>query len=259
MSTDSTILYQRNNVIATITLNRPERRNALTSVMLDELHHALEEASADERVRALVIAGAGKGFCAGQELTELDASMDIQRHLTEHYQPVILHLCQLPKPVIAAVNGVAAGAGAALALACDLRVMAEDASLFSAFINIGLVPDAGTTYFLARQVGYSRALEIATSGERLEAERALTLGLTNRVVPATELLASAQAWATQLAQRPTLAIGLTKQLLHAALVHDLPTMLAQEAIQQATAAATVDHQEGMAAFREKRTPNFIGK
>jgi 2-(1,2-epoxy-1,2-dihydrophenyl)acetyl-CoA isomerase len=259
VSTESTLLYQRNNEIATITLNRPERRNALTSVMLDELHHTLEEARDDERVRALVITGAGKGFCAGQELAELDARMDIQRHLTEHYQPVILHLSQLPKPVIAAVNGVAAGAGAALALACDLRVMAEDASLFSAFINIGLVPDAGITYFLARQVGYSRALEIAISGERLGAERALLLGLTNRVVPATELLASAQAWATQLAQRPTLAIGLTKQLLHAALVHDLPTMLAQEAIQQAAAAATVDHQEGIAAFREKRTPHFTGK
>lgn len=259
MSTEPTILYQRDDNVATITLNRPERRNALTSAMLDELNRTVDQAGGDESVRAVVITGAGKGFCAGQELAELDGTLDVHRLLTERYQPLILHLCQIPKPVIAAVNGVAAGAGVALALACDLRVMADDASLFSAFINIGLVPDAGTTYFLARQVGYSRALEIAISGERLGAERALALGLTNRVVPATELLASAQAWAAQLAQRPTLAIGLTKQLLHAALIHDLPTLLAQEAAQQAAVAATTDHQEGMAAFREKRTPCFIGK
>ena len=259
MSTDPTILYQRDGSIATITLNRPDRRNALTPAMLDALGAALEQAEQDKQVRALVITGAGKGFCAGQELATLNEAVDIEALITQHYQPVILRLCHLPKPIIAAVNGVAAGAGAAIALACDLRVMADDAALLQAFINIGLVPDAGMTYFLARQVGYSRALELAISGERLGAERAFALGLTNRVVPAAELLTASQEWAAELAQRPTVAIGLTKQLLNAALVHDLPTMLAQEAAQQAVAAATLDHKEGLAAFREKRAPHFVGK
>jgi 2-(1,2-epoxy-1,2-dihydrophenyl)acetyl-CoA isomerase len=259
VSTDPTILYQRDGSVATITLNRPDRRNALTPAMLDALGAVLEQAEQDELVRALVITGAGKGFCAGQELATLDGTMDIEALITQHYQPVILRLCHLPKPVIAAVNGIAAGAGAAIALACDLRVMADDAALFQAFINIGLVPDAGTTYFVARQVGYSRALELAISGERLAAERAFALGLTNRVVPATELLIESQEWAAELAQRPTVAIALTKQLLNAALIHDLPTMLAQEAAQQAVAAATLDHKEGLTAFREKRTPHFVGK
>jgi 2-(1,2-epoxy-1,2-dihydrophenyl)acetyl-CoA isomerase len=165
----------------------------------------------------------------------------------------------MPKPVIGAINGVAAGAGASLALACDLRVMADDASLLQAFVNIALVPDAGSTYFLTRLVGYSRALEIALSGARVPAARCLELGLANRVVPATELPAAAQGWAAELAQGPTQAIGLTKQLLHQATLASLEEMLEREAELQTIAIQSADHREGVAAFREKRIPRFQGR
>ena len=260
--TDAAILAHHTDAVAVITLNRPDRRNALTPAMLDELAAALDRVAADPAIRAVVLTGAGKGFCAGQDLTALGDDIQpaaILSLLLNHYKPVILRLVELPKPVIAAVNGVAAGAGAALALACDLRVMADDAALLQAFINIGLVPDAGSTFLLARQVGYSRALELAVSGTRLPAARCLELGLTNRVVPAAELLDAALAWAGELAQRPTVAVGLTKRLLHAALTHDLATMIDREATEQAHAVATADHREGVDAFRAKRPPVFLGR
>ena len=259
---DTAILAQHVAAVAVITLNRPDRRNALTPDMLDELGAALDRAAADPTVRAVLLTGAGRGFCAGQDLAALGDDSPpaaVLSLLLNHYKPVILRLVNLPKPVIAAVNGVAAGAGAALALACDLRIMADDAALLPAFINIGLVPDAGSTFLLARQVGYSRALELAIAGERLPAARCLELGLTNRVVPAAELPAAARAWAGELAQRPTAAVGQTKRLLHAALTHDLATMLDLEAAEQARAAATADHREGVAAFRAKRPPVFQGR
>jgi 2-(1,2-epoxy-1,2-dihydrophenyl)acetyl-CoA isomerase len=161
--------------------------------------------------------------------------------------------------VIGAINGVAAGAGASLALACDLRVMADDASLMEAFVNIALAPDAGSTWFLARLVGYSRALEIATSGARIAPSRCLELGLANRVAPAATLPQEAHAWATELAHGPTQAIGLTKQLLHQATFHSLDEMLDYEADAQAIAIQSADHGEGVAAFQEKRMPRFQGR
>jgi 2-(1,2-epoxy-1,2-dihydrophenyl)acetyl-CoA isomerase len=242
-----------------LTLNRPDRRNALTPALLDELSAALDAVDADPNVRAVVLTGAGKGFCAGQDLDALPADGDVAELLRHHYAPVILRLVRLSKPVIAAVNGVAAGAGASLALACDLRIFADDGALLLAFINIGLVPDAGATFLLARHVGYGRAFELAVTGERLDAARAAAWGLANRVVPAADLAAAAESWAADLAQRPTAAIELTKQLLHAALTDNLEGMLALEANAQATAAATADHAEGVAAFRAKRAPNFQGR
>jgi 2-(1,2-epoxy-1,2-dihydrophenyl)acetyl-CoA isomerase len=259
---EPTILYSQSEGVATLRLNRPDRRNALTAAMLGELAAALAQAEDDRAVRAVVLTGEGKGFCAGQDLAALGteaSSGQVRTMIRDYYTPVILRLCTMPKPVIGAINGVAAGAGASLALACDLRVMADDASLLQAFVNIALVPDAGSTYFLTRLVGYSRALEIALSGARVPAARCLELGLANRVVPAAELPAAAQGWAAELAQGPTQAIGLTKQLLHQATLASLEEMLEREAELQTIAIQSADHREGVAAFREKRIPRFQGR
>lgn len=261
MSAEPTILSTTANAVAFIQLNRPERRNALTAPMLAALDAALAQAAEDPEVRAVVLAGAGQSFCAGQDLAALGAAAtgeQVRVIIRQSYAPVIQRLCTMPKPVIGAINGVAAGAGLSLALACDLRIMADDASLLAAFVNIGLAPDAGSSWLLARLVGYSRAFEIAVSGARLPADRCLALGLTNRIVPAPELAAAAQGWAAELAQGPTLAIGLTKQLFHEALSSNLEEMLEREAKLQALAVESADHREGVAAFREKRAPRFQG-
>lgn len=262
MGEEQTVLYQVEDGVATITLNRPERRNAVTPVMLQRLCARFVAAGEDERVRAVLVTGAGKGFCAGQDLSifggvpEPDAVRDV---VLNYYRPMIESICLLEKPVIAAVSGVAAGAGASLALACDLRIMAEDASLLMAFSNIGLVPDAGASWFLTRLVGYSRAYEIAITGERVPAARCLALGLANRVTTAAALPAAALQWAHHLAQRPTIALGLTKRVMQQAMAQALSTILVAEAEFQAQATMTADHREGVMAFVEKRSPVFTGR
>ena len=258
---NNTVLYEATNAVATITLNRPEARNALNDALLDDLRAAFEQTRAAD-VRAVVLAGAGKGFCSGADLSVFERSRtpdETAAYIIEKYQPLMQAICTLPKPVIGAINGVAAGAGAALALACDLRVMTDDASIMMAFSNIGLVPDAGATWFLARQVGYSRAFEIASEAERINAARCYELGLTNRVVPAAELLSAAQAWAATLAQRPTLALGLTKQALYHALESSLHDAIAFEAELQKQTIVSDDHREGVTAFRERRPPVYQGR
>ena len=215
--TYETILYKREGSIALITLNRPQKRNAMDNALNRDLLSALAHASDEQQVRAVLITGAGKGFCAGADLTifqPIPTPDQIYHYIITTYLPMMEIITTMQKPVIAAVNGVAAGAGASLALACDLRVMAHDASLLMAFSNIALIPDAGATWLLARLVGYSRAYEIAIEGQRVHAERCLELGLTNKVVPAEQLLEISLAWAEQLAQRPTLALGLTKKAMH---------------------------------------------
>lgn len=257
-----TLIYAQTDAVATLTMNRPERRNALNRDLERDLFAALDRVRTDASVRAVVLTGAGKAFCAGADLASFNGvptPEQVYTHLVEVYGPLVEHLTTLEKPVLAAVNGSAAGAGCSLALACDLRVMAADAVLMQAFSHIGLVPDAGATWFLARQVGYSRAFEMAASGRPIPAEECLALGLTNQVVPADQLLTATQTWADTLAQRPTLALGLTKRALHHALTASLADTIRFEAEMQKQCAASEDHAEGLMAFLQKRPARFKGR
>lgn len=246
--------------VATLTLDRPEALNALTAPVKVALREALESIAADPAVRAVILTGAGRAFCAGQDLAEREAPdaepLDVE--VRERYNPVVRALRSMPQPVIAAVNGVAAGAGASLAFACDLRIAAEGARFVLAFGRIGLVPDSGASWFLPRLVGPARAAEIALVGDPVDAAEALRIGLVSRVVPGERLLDEARATADQLAAQAPRALALTKGLLDAAWTTDLATALEAEADAQGTAGATADHAEGLAAFRGKRPPRFTG-
>ena len=249
----------RDGAVLTITLNRPDVLNAFDAAMHAALQAAFEEAAADE-VRAVVLTGAGRGFCVGQDLTEFrEAAGDIGERLRGTYHPTILGLRGLEKPVIAAVNGVAAGAGFSLALACDLRLAADSATFVPAFINIGLVPDSGGSFFATRLLGYARAFEWLTTGRRLSAAEAHAWGLVSEVVEAGELPARAAAFAGELAALPTRGIALTKRLLDHAQTATLEEQIALEAELQAAATETEDFREGVAAFLEKRPPRFEGR
>jgi 2-(1,2-epoxy-1,2-dihydrophenyl)acetyl-CoA isomerase len=263
MSDEKTVLYDVVNDVARITLNRPDLYNAFTEAMLSELGQALKTADRATEVRAVVISGAGRGFCAGADLSRFTngpvSDNFVYDYLMTYYLPVIKAIRTMEKPVIGAVHGSAAGAGAALALACDLRVMADNANIALAFSNIGLVPDAGSTWFLVRQVGYSRAFEIAAEGEKIPAQRCLELGLANRLAQSEALLDEATAWAEKLAQRPTYALGLTKRAMNASLTNDLFAAIEYEAHMQQLAIVSLDHKEGVTAFVEKRAPVFRGR
>jgi 2-(1,2-epoxy-1,2-dihydrophenyl)acetyl-CoA isomerase len=261
-----TIIYTVQDGVATLTLNRPEKRNALTPQMYREILDVLTTVEEDNAVRALIITGAGKGFCSGADLTTIDITQDeisIGDALREGLNQIVLRLWHLEKPVIAALNGVAAGAGAGIALACDLRVASEQASfVFAAFVNIGIIPDSGTTYFLPRLVGASRALELALmadAGNRLGMEQALQWGLVNRVVAADQVMTEANALGVKLSQMATRAIGLTKRAVYHAAQDTLENSLEREAQLQTLAFETRDFEEGVQAFLEKRPPDFTGK
>jgi 2-(1,2-epoxy-1,2-dihydrophenyl)acetyl-CoA isomerase len=259
MAEFNTILYEVTNNVAKITLNRPERRNAFNSEMISEVTQALKNIRRDNAVRATVITGAGKGFSAGQDLETRSgprAPNQVFEHLTLRYKPLFELIHTIEKPFIAAVNGVAAGSGASLAMACDLCIMAENASMLQAFSNIGLVPDTGSTWFLVRQIGFRRAFEIAIEGERISAARCLELGLVNRVVPPEHLLTEAQAWAEKLAQRSLMSIGLTKRALNYAATHTLLETFEYESHLQQIASEGPDYAEGVSAFLQKRPPFF---
>jgi 2-(1,2-epoxy-1,2-dihydrophenyl)acetyl-CoA isomerase len=249
----------RDGAVLAITLNRPDVLNAFNTSMHRALAAALNEAR-DDDVRAVVLTGAGRAFCVGQDLTEFrESSGDIGDRLRGNYHPNILALRTLEKPVIAAVNGPAAGAGLSLACACDLRIAAADATFVPAFINIGLVPDSGGTYFVRRLLGTARAFQWLTSGGRLTAAEAYAWGLVSEVVEADRLGARSAELAAELAALPTRGIALTKRLLDEAEHTTLEEQLELEAQLQAVATQTADFREGVDAFLEKREPRFEGR
>jgi 2-(1,2-epoxy-1,2-dihydrophenyl)acetyl-CoA isomerase len=250
----------REGAVLTLTLNRPDVLNALDAATHKALAAALKEARADD-VRAVVLTGAGRGFCVGQDLTELreDRADPIGARLRGNYHPNIKAIRALEKPVIAAVNGAAAGAGLSLACACDLRIASDQATFVPAFVNIGLVPDSGGTFFVTRLVGQARAFEWLCSGRRLTAAEAKEWGVVSEVVDGDALAARAAELATELAALPTRAIGMTKRLLDRAPTAGLDDQLEWEAQLQTAATQTEDFREGVAAFLEKRPPEFQGR
>jgi 2-(1,2-epoxy-1,2-dihydrophenyl)acetyl-CoA isomerase len=247
--------------VATVTLNRPEALNSLTVPMKQELLLALRRLESETSVRAVILTGAGRAFCAGQDLKErlqTDAA-PLGVELRERYNPIIRAMRSLPKPIVGAINGVAAGAGASLAMACDIRIASEAASFALAFGRVGLVPDSGATWLLPRLVGATNAAEIALLGDPVPAADALRIGLVGRVVSAAALATEARSVAARLAAGAPRAMALTKRALDAAWERDLEGALEYEAHLQDMAGRTKDHREGMAAFLEKRPARFSGE
>jgi len=255
------IKYELSNGIATITLNRPEVYNALNDAITYELQDAFKQVARDAEARVVVLTGEGKAFCSGQDLKAVSGSekRSFLQSLHKRYNPLITLMQTLPKPIICRLNGVAAGAGCSIALACDLIIAAEEASLIEVFINIGLVPDSGSSYFLPRIVGRAKAFEMCTMGSRIKGKEAEALGLVNKAVPADQLDAVVAEYANYYAGAPTKAIGLIKKMLNRSTSSSLEEMLDYEAYCQEIAGSSADYKEGVAAFLEKRKPAFLGK
>lgn len=257
------VLSARDGAVLTLTLNRPEALNALNAQTTGTVRAAVEAAGRDPAIGAVILTGAGRAFCAGADLKDVSArseagDSDLGADLRANYAPMIRAIRACPKPVIAAINGTAAGAGLSLALACDLRVAAAGAQLIVVFVRVGLVPDAGSLFFLTRMLGLSKATELALTGEPLSAEDAHGLGLLAAVVPAEQLMAAAQERGRRLAEGPRQTYALIKRGMERALDLDLEQTLELESQLQAAAARTPDAQEAIRAFLEKRKPVFGG-
>lgn len=257
----SLILATTEGQVLKLSLNRPDKFNSFNRAMALELQEQLERAAKDENIRALYLTGEGKAFCAGQDLAEAmdEKGPGIKTIVEEHYNPIILKLRNLEKPVVCAVNGVAAGAGANIALACDVIVAADSASFIQAFSKIGLIPDSGGTFMLPRIVGFQRALALCMLGDKVSAADALQMGMVYKVLSDEALHAEAMQIAQTLATMPTVGLGLTKKLFNQGLHNDLKAQLHHEGVEQVKAAQTYDYNEGVKAFLEKRKPLFKGK
>lgn len=261
MSTYQYLKYHLENGVATITLNRPDVYNALNDEITFEMQDAFKAASKDENVRVVVLTGEGKAFCSGQDLKAAsgDQKRSFLQSLHKRYNPIINAMRSLPKPIICRLNGVAAGAGCSLALACDIIVASEEATLIEVFINIGLVPDSGSSYFLPRLIGMAKAFELCSMGTRVKAIEAVNIGLINKAVPADQLDSAVKSYTDYFANAPTKSIGLIKKMLNKSTTSTLEEMLEYEAYCQEIAGSSHDYKEGVNAFLEKRKPNFTGK
>lgn len=262
--TYESIQFKLDNGIAVLTLNRPDKLNSFTQAMHLEVRDALAKLQADRTARVLVLTGAGRGFCAGQDLSDRavepgSPGVDLGDSVEKFYAPLVMTLRELPMPVICAVNGVAAGAGANLALACDIVLAAKSASFIEAFCKLGLIPDTGGTWHLPRLVGMARATGLAMLGEKLSAEKAEQWGLIWRAVPDESLMDEAMAMATHFATAPTKGLAFTKKALQASYANTLPDQLQLEAQMMRELGYSHDYREGVAAFMAKRPANFKGE
>ncbi len=255
------VLYEKKDNIAIITLNRPQKYNAINLSLKEGILDALAKAQNDDAIGAVVLTGNGKGFCAGADLADFRQEAtphDVRNDLMLYYANIVKRIIEMNKPVICGINGPVAGAGIGFALACDFKIMAETASMRYAFINIALVPDAGSSWFLLRAVGYTKAMEIISGGEKIPSDECLRLGLVNKVVARDQVFEETIALATKLANGPTNALARTKEILNYGLTHGLNDTMDFEARQQAHCIGQPDNQEGIRAFLQKRKPNFTG-
>ena len=254
------ILFEIKNQVATLTLNRPEKYHSFVREMALDLQEKLDLCKNDNNIRAIVITGTGKAFCAGQDLGEaIDPNgPELQKIVNEHYNPIIRQIRNIEKPIIAAVNGVAAGAGASIALCCDIVIAKESAVFVQAFSKIGLVPDSGATFFLPRLIGFQKATALMMNADPITATEAERLGMIYKVVEESKFEDEIQSFSEKLAKMPTKGIGLTKKLLNQSMRNSLEKQLDEEEVAQTIAGKTNDYKEGVSAFLEKRKPNFKG-
>lgn len=255
------LIISKENGVATLKLNRPEVFNSFNQKMAFDLQKALDDCEKDETIRCIVISGEGEAFCAGQDLAEATDpnGPELKSIVKDHYNPIIVRLRNIEKPIIAAVNGVAAGAGANIALACDIVFAKESASFIQAFSKIGLIPDSGGTFMLPRLIGWQKASALMMTGDKVSAIEAVAMNMIYKAIPDLEFYETISTFATRMAQMPTKGLGLTKRALNASLTNNLEEQLAVEGKLQTEAGSTHDFNEGTQAFLEKRLPDFKGR